>query len=76
MFLPPEKKTITSWQWFVPASDTDFTSFATAVKNAVLPPTEDQSPYEAPTLPVLERFFPSLAYPITIHVEKPQPVAP
>lgn len=80
LFLPAERQVKTGWQWFVPESADDFTSFAENLKNDTLPflgdADEVRNPYDAPTLPVLRRFFPRLTLPITIDLVPDSPVAP
>jgi hypothetical protein len=70
LFLPPEKQTVVSSQWYVPKSADVFTAFAKRVKDSALPATEEANPYDAPTLPVLQRLFPNMKLPVTIRLEK------
>lgn len=65
LFLPPEEKTIASFQWSVPRSTSDaITALRDELRSSFLPTEESRNPF-AERLPILERLFPSLPLPIT-----------
>ncbi len=71
-FLPPEKSTVTTWQWFMPDSrGGNFTYAAARIRENSLP-EEDQNPYINASRTTLERIFPNLDLPIITKLTVPR----
>jgi hypothetical protein len=76
-FLPPEMRTITTWQWFMPdVTGGNFTGAGTSVKNQTLPANETDNPYSKASVETLKRIFPNFSLPITTKLEVPPPSTP
>ncbi len=71
-FLPPEMRTTTSWQWFMPTvTGGNFTSAAAALRDKTLPASEEQNPYVNASIDTLRRIFPALDLPVETTLEFP-----
>lgn len=70
--LPPERKTVTTWQWFMTdGSGGDFTGSADTLRGDTLPANDDENPYFYASRDVLKRIFPLLDLPIEIRLHPP-----
>lgn len=75
-FLPPEMRTITSWQWFMPdVTGGNFTQKGDEIRDEALPENDDlnENPYYGVGVSTLERIFPLLKLPITTRLEVSRP---
>ena len=63
--------TTSEWQWYVPSFTSTFDDLRDTLRTATLPPSEDESPYAAPTIDVLRRLFPPLSLPIPFTLAPP-----
>ena len=74
--LPPEKRTSTTWQWFMPdVTGGDFTALGDTLRSQSLPENDnlDKNPYFNASLDTLQRIFPKLSLPITTKLDIPPP---
>lgn len=71
--LPPEMRTVTTWQWFMPdVTGGNFTELGDQLRDETLPKKEEENPYYGANLTTLRRIFPLLDLPITTKLDVPR----
>lgn len=72
-FLPPEMRTTTTWQWFMPnVTGGNFTNAAAVLRDQTLPESEEKNPYVNASTDTLRRIFPDLNLPIETKLAFPR----
>lgn len=65
MFLAPEERTTTTWQWFMPSTSAgNFTGLADSLRTSTLPASEERNPYWNASTETLKRIFQRFDLPI------------